>query len=225
MSVAGVVEKLEQHGRVDTVETVSLHAHFKGEPVRLGKAPADMRRRDEIGIITHEFKRLVAVEFIKAHRKDGPDTEGADKFHEPAHAGLAAEALAHLLGPGGAYALYLRELFRLGFKYLKRPVAELPDDERRCSGAYALDGPAGEIRVYRRRGGGYHALGELRLELAAVGIVSHPAAADDHGFARRGIRERSDDRDVLIIRVRQAKHGIAVLLVFIDNRAYGAGYL
>jgi len=50
-----------------------------------------------------------------------------------------------------------------------------------------------------------------------VDAVRHPVAADDHGFAGRGVREAADDRHSLAVFVSQAQHGVAVLFIQKSN--------
>ena len=53
--------------------------------------------------------------------------------------------------------------------------------------------------IDRGRGARQHTLRKLGLELPAVDAVRHPVAADDHGFAGRGVREAADDRHSLAV--------------------------
>ena len=175
--------------------------------------------------MAQQLKRLGAVIFIHAHGEYRAQAERAHELHESAYPSLLAEAFRKLLRLCRAYALYLRQLLRRVFEHVQRLIAEFVDNERRRRGADAAHGSAREIFIDRGRGARQHTLRKLGLELPAVDAVRHPVAADDHGFAGRGVREAADDRHSLAVFVSQAQHGVAVLFIFINHGIDRAGQL
>ena len=225
VAVAGIMLKLKDYRGADAVGAIPVNAHLKGEPVGLREAAADMHGGKDIRVIAQQLKRLGAVIFIHAHGEYRAQAERAHELHESAYPSLLAEAFRKLLRLRRAYALYLRQLLRRVFKYVQRLIAEFIDDERRRRGADAAHGSAREVFVYRGRGARQHTLRKLGLELPAVDAVRHPVAADDHGFAGRGVREAADDRHAFAVFVSQVQHGVAVLFIFIDHGIDRAGQL
>ena len=184
-----------------------------------------MHGGEDIRVIAQQLQRLGTVIFIHAHGEYRAQAERAHELHESAYPSLLAEAFRKLLRLRRAYALYLRQLLRRVFEHVQRLIAEFVDNERRRRGADAAHGSAREIFIDRGRGARQHTLRKLGLELPAVDAVRHPVAADDHGFAGRGVREAADDRHSLAVFVSQAQHGVAVLFIFINHGIDRAGQL
>ena len=225
MAVAAVVLQLENHGGVDAVAAVALHAHLQGQGIGLGKAAADVGGGEDIGIIAQHVQRVVPVEFIHAHGQDRAQTEGADKLHQTAHTGLLTKALGHLPRLGQADVLDGSQLIRVVLQDFQGLVPKTSHQDRGRGRADALHRAAGQVLVDGPLPCRHETLGEGGLELPPVDVVVHPGAADDHALAAGGIGEAAHDRDVLPVLIRQAQNGVTVVLVFIDDRIDGAGYL
>jgi len=52
--------------------------------------------------------------------------------------------------------------------------------------------------------------------------VRHPAAGNDHGLARHGVRNAADNHRLAAVIHVKLEHGVAVFLVLIDDRRDGA---
>ena len=103
------------------------------------------------------------------------------------------------------------------FQHLQRLFAEAVDYQRGGCGAYALYGAAREVGVDGLCSPGQAPLRVFRLELPTVVGVGHPLAKGVQLLAGTGRGQSSNHgRDPAVERI-QPEHGVAVLLVGVDD--------
>jgi len=98
VTVSCIMSKLKYHGCLYALNAVFLHTHSKGQRVGLREGSSNAFGAKYVRIFLYELQSLFAIIFIHAHGEDRAQGAGADKFHQPPHAGLTAQALGHLLG-------------------------------------------------------------------------------------------------------------------------------
>ena len=222
MTTHGVVGKFIQRRRSDTLRALVVKAVAERQRIRLLKRGADSVRNEYVRVVLHELQGLVAVILVHPQSNDRADVCRGQKLDQAAHARLTAEIGRHGLRLGKGDTLDGRELFRLVLQHVQCITAEARHEQRRRRRADAAHGAPGEIGIDRVRRLRHGALGKLGLELLAVRRVRHPAAGDDHGLARHGIRNTADDHRLAAVVHVQLEDGVAVFLVLIDDRRDGA---
>ena len=221
MPAHGVVGKLIQRRRGDTLRTLIVKAVAERQCVRLLKRGADGIRNEYVGVVLHELERIIPVILVHPQGNDRTDVCRCQKLDQAAHARLPPEIGRHGLGLGETDALDRAELFRLVFEHVERVGTEARHHQRRRRRADAAHGASGKVGIDRVRRLRHGALGKLGLELLAVRRVRHPAAADDHGLTRHGIRNAADDHCLAAVVHVELEHGVAVFLVLINDRRNG----
>ena len=218
----GVVGKLIQRRRSDTLRALVVKPVAECQRVRLLKRGADGIRNEYVRVVLHELQGLVAVILVHAQGNDRADVGRGQKLDQAAHARLTAEIGRHGLRLGKADALDGRELFRLVLQHIQCIGTEARHEQRRRRRADAAHGAPGEVGIDRVRRLRHGALGKLGLELLAVRRVRHPVAGDDHRLTRHGIRNTADDHRLAAVVHVQLEDGVAVFLILIDDRRDGA---
>ena len=96
----GVVGKLIQCRRGDTLRTLIVKAVTERQCVRLLKRGADGVRNEYVGVVLHELERIVPVILVHPQGNDRADVRRCQKLDQAAHTGLTAEICRHGLGLG-----------------------------------------------------------------------------------------------------------------------------
>ena len=217
----GVVGKLVQRRRSDTFRALIVKAVAERQCVRLLKRGADGVRNEYVGVVLHELERIVPIILVHSQGNDRADVRRGQKLDQAAHTGLTAEIRRHSLRLGDADALDRAELFRLIFQHVERVGTKARHHQRRRRRADTAHGASGKVGIDRVRSLRHGALGKVGLELLTVRRMRHPAAADDHGLTRHGIRNAADDHRLAAVVHVELEHGVAVFLVLINDRRNG----
>ena len=175
VSASGVVLQFKDGRCGEAVFALQLDAELQRHGVGLGKASADMRRGQDIGVFLQDRHRAVGVITVHTDREDRPQSEGTDELHQTAHAGLPSKSLGHLRRFLKADALDLRKFLGRTLKNVERFVPKAVDKQQRGCRADAAHRSPRKIIIDRGGGGGQHPLGEFRLELPAVNVVRGPS--------------------------------------------------
>ena len=124
MPAHGVVGKLIQRRRGDTLRALIVKAVTERQCVRLLKRGADGIRNEYVGVVLHKLERIVPIILVHSQGNDRSDVRRGQKLDQAAHTGLTAEICRHGLGLGETDALDRAELFRLVFEHVERVRTE-----------------------------------------------------------------------------------------------------
>ena len=221
VAVAGVVAQGAQEGGFQPLGAVSCHLVILGDAVGMAEVQLQRLPAEQVGVLLDGLH--------------GPRPEGAEDFHRPAGADLElsqiGDELPHsehplelLLDAVGLVRRDARDEGELGGvvgDHFQRRRAEFVNDLIRRPCADVGQRPAGEEGVDGLEVFGHIRLALLCVELSAIGgVVLVPAPADDaltgvelsHHAAHNG-----DDTAA-----RHLEHGVAVVLVQVDDVLYRA---
>ena len=221
MAAHGVIGELIQRRRGDTLCALVVKPVAERQRVRLLKRGADGVRNEYVRVVLHELERIIPVILVHPQGNDRADIRRGQKLDQAAHTGLTAEIRRHSLRLGDADALDRAELFRFVFEHVERVGTKARHHQRRRRRADTAHGASGKVGIDRVRSLRHGALGKVGLELLTVRRMRHPAAADDHGLTRHGIRNAADDHRLAAVVHVELEHGVAVFLVLINDRRNG----
>ena len=223
MAVAQIVAQLEQRPGLRPARVGVVQADLQGEGVHLGEGSAELRLREQIGVLEQLMFRIFPIQPVQPHGELGPQAVGGQKLHEPAHAGLGAEALGHLPRLLRGDAGQLAQPLGMVLQNLQGRLPEAAHDLLRGPGADALDAAGGKVGHNLLGGLRHEPLQELRAELPAVLGVGLPPARDEQALAGAHQGDHAHHGDDALALAVQLEHGISVFFILVHDRADRAG--
>ena len=224
MPRAEVIRELKQDPGLHAPLIVGADAECDGKRIDLRKIRAVIGVRQQIRVILQRLLRQLPVSAVEPHGELRRQVVHGQKLDEPPDAGLALEALSHLL------RLFLCDPGDLGqahgvlLEHGQALVAEAADDLLRRPRADALDGAGGQKSQDLARRLRHEAFEKLRLKLLAETLVARPLADDRQPLAHDAHGDGPDDGDRLSLLRADLQHAVAVFGVLINDREHGPLY-
>lgn len=128
MAAPQIIRQFKNCSRFNTAGVVRCHAAAQGKGVDSGKACANLWLGQDIRVLLQHLQRLRAKEPVRPHRQLRRQTVDAQIFDQAADAGLLLERAGELGSLFGRNARDLRQLLRLLFQDLQRPLPKELDD-------------------------------------------------------------------------------------------------
>ena len=222
MSISQVVPQLKQDARRHPPQVRTVQAQLQSEGVDLFKRRVEGRFCQQVGIFPDGVHGLLAIGPVEPQGQLHRQAVGAEVFHQPAHAQLAAEALADLqrLFPGDAGNH--SQLLRHALEYVQRLCVEQGDNLLGRLGADAPDGAGGEVGQNLLLRLGHELFEHLCAELRPIGRMRAPGAGDHQMLSHCDLGHLSHNRGSAAILTPEPEHGVARLIALKHHRGHGA---